>query len=126
MWGALQHEGPQHPARPQQLSGGRGPSVGLAGPSGLVNVEEEGRLRRGEVETGLGSGGRWQAGSQARSWAGRAGLKLVNTSSPRFFPDKGLWTCLGRRPGLKETGLGFAGLTALAQGGGTTLPSGFP
>lgn len=62
--------------------------MGLAGPSGLVNVEEEGRPRWEEVETGPGSG-HWQAGLQARSWAGEDGLQLVNTSSPVFFQTKG-------------------------------------
>lgn len=62
--------------------------MGLSGPSGLVNVEEGGRLRREEVETGPGSDP-WQAGLQARSWAGRGDLELVSTSSPVFFQTKG-------------------------------------
>lgn len=59
--------------------------MGLAGPSGLVNVEEEGRLRREEVETGLGSGRSLAGRVAGRQLGGEGRLETCQYQQPPFF-----------------------------------------
>lgn len=59
--------------------------------------------------------GRQGAGSRAQGGLGGQTLNLSMSAAPFFF--RGLPARVGMRPGLVDTELSAAGLTALAQGG---------